>query len=91
MAKLGRNGRAATTRADYGERAVEDRAMADELHVMGQRRFRRPSPGTGKELPMQGKRMQGESAKLVAIDVLRAAREPLHTREVAKRAQRAST
>ena len=34
---------------------------------------------------MQGKRMQGESAKQVAIDALRAAGEPLHTKEVAKR------
>src|SRR6266536_1118643 len=34
---------------------------------------------------MQGQRMQGESAKQVAIDVLRAAGEPLHAKEVAKR------
>src|SRR6266581_7593478 len=52
---------------------------------MGQRRWRRPGPGSGKEIPMQGKRMQGESAKQVAIDVLRAAGEPLHAKEVAKR------
>jgi HB1, ASXL, restriction endonuclease HTH domain len=34
---------------------------------------------------MQEKRMQGESAKQVTIDVLRAAGEPLHAKEVAKR------
>jgi restriction system protein len=34
---------------------------------------------------MQEKRMRGESAKQVTIDVLRAAGEPLHTKEVAKR------
>lgn len=34
---------------------------------------------------MQAERMRGESAKQVAIDVLRAARKPLHTKEVAKR------
>ena len=34
---------------------------------------------------MQGKRMRGESAKQVAIDVLRAAGEPLHTKEITKR------
>ena len=34
---------------------------------------------------MRGKRMQGESAKQVAIDVLRAAGEPLHTKEITKR------
>jgi hypothetical protein len=34
---------------------------------------------------MQGKGMRGESAKQVAIEVLRAAGEPLHTKEVAKR------
>jgi hypothetical protein len=34
---------------------------------------------------MQGKRMRGESAKQVAIDVLRTAGEPLHTKEVTKR------
>src|SRR6266516_4778353 len=52
---------------------------------MGQRRWRRPGPGSGKEIPMQGKRMQGESAKQVAVDVLRGAGEPLHAKEVAKR------
>jgi hypothetical protein len=31
---------------------------------------------------MQEKRMRGESAKQVAIDVLRAAGEPLHTKEI---------
>jgi HB1, ASXL, restriction endonuclease HTH domain len=34
---------------------------------------------------MQKKRMRGESAKQVAIDVLRTARKPLHTKEIAKR------
>ena len=34
---------------------------------------------------MQGKRMRGESAKQVAIDVLRAAAGPLKAKEVAKR------
>jgi hypothetical protein len=34
---------------------------------------------------MHEKRMQAESAKQVTIDVLRAAGEPLHTTEVAKR------
>jgi restriction system protein len=34
---------------------------------------------------MQGKRMRGESAKQVAIDVLRSAGEPLHTKEITKR------
>src|SRR4051794_21587056 len=34
---------------------------------------------------MQEQRMRGESAKQVTIDVLRAAGEPLHTKEVAKR------
>jgi hypothetical protein len=34
---------------------------------------------------MQRKRRRGESAKQVAIDVLRAAGEPLHAKEVAKR------
>ena len=34
---------------------------------------------------MQGKRMRGDSAKQVAIDVLRAAGEPLHTKEITKR------
>jgi hypothetical protein len=34
---------------------------------------------------MQGKRMPGESAKQVAIDVLRSARKPLHTKEITKR------
>ena len=34
---------------------------------------------------MRGKRMRGESAKQVAIDVLRAAGEPLHTKEITKR------
>jgi hypothetical protein len=34
---------------------------------------------------MQGKRMRGESAKQVAIDVLRAAGEPLNTKEITKR------
>jgi hypothetical protein len=33
--------------------------------------------------------MQGESAKQVAIDVLRAAGKPLHTKEIAKRVRRA--
>src|SRR5213596_1091083 len=39
-----------------------------------------PWPGHRKGAPMQGKRMRGESAKQVAIDVLRAAGEPLHKR-----------
>src|SRR5919201_4474836 len=52
---------------------------------MGQRRWNRPGPDTGKELPMQEKPMRGESAKQVAIDVLRAARKPLRTKEIAKR------
>jgi hypothetical protein len=34
---------------------------------------------------MQEKRMRGESAKQVAIDVLRTARKPLHIKEIAKR------
>jgi hypothetical protein len=34
---------------------------------------------------MQRKRMQGESAKQVAIDLLRAAGGPLHTKEITKR------
>jgi hypothetical protein len=34
---------------------------------------------------MQGKRMPGESARQVAIDVLRSARKPLHTKEITKR------
>jgi hypothetical protein len=34
---------------------------------------------------MQKKRMRGESAKQVAIDVLRSAGEPLHTKEITKR------
>jgi HB1, ASXL, restriction endonuclease HTH domain len=34
---------------------------------------------------MQGKRMRRESAKQVAIDVLRSAGEPLHTKEITKR------
>lgn len=34
---------------------------------------------------MQAERMRGASAKQVAIDVLRAARKPLHTNEVARR------
>lgn len=34
---------------------------------------------------MQGKGMRGESAKQVAIEVLRTSGEPLHTKEVAKR------
>ena len=34
---------------------------------------------------MQGNRMRGESAKQVAIDVLRAAGEPLHMKEITKR------
>ena len=34
---------------------------------------------------MQGKRMRGEAAKQVAIDVVRAAGEPLHTKEITKR------
>lgn len=34
---------------------------------------------------MQGKRMQGESAKQVAIHVLRTAGEALHTKEITKR------
>ena len=34
---------------------------------------------------MRGKRMQGESAKQVTIDVLRAAGEPLHTKEITNR------
>ena len=34
---------------------------------------------------MQKKRMRGESAKEVAIDVLRSAGEPLHTKEITKR------
>jgi hypothetical protein len=34
---------------------------------------------------MQEKPMRGESAKQVAIDVLRAARKPLRTKEIAKR------
>jgi hypothetical protein len=33
---------------------------------------------------MQKQRMRGESAKQVAIDVLRTARKPLHTKEIAK-------
>jgi hypothetical protein len=37
---------------------------------------------------MQAKGMQGESAKQVAIDVLRKAREPLRASEVAKRSLR---
>jgi hypothetical protein len=36
-------------------------------------------PGTGEELPMQ-ERMPGKSATQVAIDVLRALREPLRTK-----------
>src|SRR5919204_5834062 len=52
---------------------------------MGQRRWNRPGPGTGKELPMQEKPMRGESAKQVTIEVLRAAGEPLHTKEITKR------
>src|SRR5919204_3192383 len=52
---------------------------------MGQRRWNRPGPGTGKELPMQEKPMRGESAKQVTVDVLRAARKPLHAKEIAKR------
>jgi hypothetical protein len=34
---------------------------------------------------MRRKRMQGESAKQVTIDLLRAAGEPLHTKEITKR------
>lgn len=34
---------------------------------------------------MQGKRMRGESAKQVAIYVLRSAGEPLHTKEITQR------
>jgi hypothetical protein len=34
---------------------------------------------------MQRKPMRGESAKRVAIDVLRAARKPLRAKEIAKR------
>jgi hypothetical protein len=34
---------------------------------------------------MQKKRMRGESAKQVAIEVLRSAGEPLHTKEITKR------
>ena len=34
---------------------------------------------------MRRKRMQGESAKQVAIDLLRAAGEPLHSKEITKR------
>jgi hypothetical protein len=34
---------------------------------------------------MQGKGMRGVSAKQVAIEVLRSAGKPLHTKEVAKR------
>ena len=34
---------------------------------------------------MQRKRMRGESAKQIALDVLRSAREPLHTKEITKR------
>jgi HB1/ASXL restriction endonuclease-like protein with HTH domain len=34
---------------------------------------------------MHEKRIQGESAKNVAIDVLRASRKPLHTKDIAKR------
>ena len=34
---------------------------------------------------MQEKPMRGESAKQVAIDVLRTPREPLHAKEIAKR------
>jgi hypothetical protein len=34
---------------------------------------------------MQGKRMRGESAKQVAIDVLRSAGEPLHAKEITNR------
>src|SRR5262249_53648055 len=61
------------------------RAIVDAFSEMGQRRWNRPGPGTGKEIPMQGMRMRGESAKQVAIDVLRAARKPLRTKEIAKR------
>jgi hypothetical protein len=52
---------------------------------MGQRRWNALAPAPERRLPMQGKRMQGESAKQVTIDVLRAAGEPLHAKEVAKR------
>src|SRR5206468_9520756 len=50
-----------------------------------QRRWNALAPAAERRLPMQEKRMQGESAKQVTIDVLRAAAEPLHAKEVAKR------
>jgi HB1, ASXL, restriction endonuclease HTH domain len=59
--------------------------MVVAFSELGQRRWNRPGPGNGKELPMQEKPMRGESAKQVAIDVLRAARKPLRTKEIAKR------
>jgi HB1, ASXL, restriction endonuclease HTH domain len=51
---------------------------------MGQRRWYALAPAPERS-SMQEKRMRGESAKRVAIDVLRAARKPLHTKEVSKR------
>src|SRR5207244_13299433 len=68
--------RACRRRSSYGRRAIAKWASGacDAL-----------APAAERRLPMQGKRMQGESAKQVAIDVLRAAGEPLHTKEVAKR------
>src|SRR5215211_2007572 len=52
---------------------------------MGQRRCNALAPATEKELPMQKKPMRGESARQVAIDVLRAARTPLRAKEIATR------
>src|SRR5215216_1461869 len=66
------------------ERAFESRAMvgANDKWASG---AGTPWPRHRKGAPMQGKRMRGESAKQVAIDVLRAAGEPLHTKEITKR------
>jgi hypothetical protein len=66
------------------ERALEDRAMFDGTQKRASGAGT-PWPGHRKGAPMQGKRMRGESAKQVAIDVLRAAGEPLHTKEITKR------
>jgi hypothetical protein len=69
------------------ERALEDRAMFDAHSEKWASGAGTPWPRHRKGAPMQQKRMRGESAKQVAIDVLRSAGEPLHTKESRSAAQ----
>jgi hypothetical protein len=67
------------------ERGLAKSSYRRRPQRVGQRRSNALAPGNGKELPMQGQRMRGESAKQVAVDVLRKAGRPLQAKEIAKR------